>query len=141
VRLRGPWSGTLAVLPAVWGRDQLDGPETFRSASAQNRPRLRRCPARSDRPQPFSPWSDALSYLLRKEGFEVATCPTGRDALAAFDRHGADLVVLDLMLPGSPGTEVCQRLRERSSVPVIMLSAKDTEVDKAIGLELVPMTM
>jgi two-component system, OmpR family, response regulator RegX3 len=80
--------------------------------------------------------SDALSYLLRKQGFEVATCPTGHDALDAFGQHGADLVLLDLMLPGALGTEVCQRLRERSSVPVIILSAKDTEADKAIGLEL-----
>ena len=80
--------------------------------------------------------SDALSYLLRKEGFEVAVCLTGPDALAAFDRHGADLVLLDLMLPGPPGTEVCQSLRQRSDVPVIMLTAKDTEVDKAVGLEL-----
>jgi len=81
-------------------------------------------------------FSDALSYMLRKEGFEVAICPTGPDALAAFDRDGADLVLLDLMLPGPPGTEVCQSLRERSDVPVIMLSARDTEVDKAVGLEL-----
>jgi len=81
-------------------------------------------------------FSDALSYMLRKEGFEVAVCPTGPDALAAFDRDGADLVLLDLMLPGPPGTEVCQSLRERSDVPVIMLSARDTEVDKAVGLEL-----
>ena len=80
--------------------------------------------------------SDALSYLLRKEGFEVAVCPTGPDALAAFDRHGADLVLLDLMLPGPPGTDVCQSLRQRSDVPVIMLTAKDTEVDQAVGLEL-----
>ena len=80
--------------------------------------------------------SDALSYMLRKEGFEVAVCPTGPEALAAFDRNGADLVLLDLMLPGPPGTEVCQSLRERSDVPVIMLTAKDTEVDKAVGLEL-----
>ena len=80
--------------------------------------------------------SDALSYLLRKEGFEVAVCLTGPDALAAFDRRGADLVLLDLMLPGPPGTEVCQSLRQRSDVPVIMLTAKDTEVDKAVGLEL-----
>ena len=80
--------------------------------------------------------SDALAYMLRKEGFEVAVCPTGPDALAAFDRNGADLVLLDLMLPGPPGTEVCQSLRERSDVPVIMLTAKDTEVDKAVGLEL-----
>ena len=80
--------------------------------------------------------SDALAYMLRKEGFEVAVCPTGPDALAAFDRDGADLVLLDLMLPGPPGTEVCQSLRERSNVPVIMLTAKDTEVDRAVGLEL-----
>src|SRR5262249_52022988 len=81
-------------------------------------------------------FSDALAYRLRKEGFEVAVCPTGPDALAAFDRDGADLVLLDLMLPGPPGTEVCRSLRERSDVPVIMLSAKDTEIDKAVGLEL-----
>ena len=80
--------------------------------------------------------SDALAYMLRKEGFEVAVCPTGPEALAAFDRNGADLVLLDLMLPGPPGTEVCQSLRERSDVPVIMLTAKDTEVDRAVGLEL-----
>ena len=80
--------------------------------------------------------SDALSYLLRKEGFEVAVCPTGPDALEAFDRDGADLVLLDLMLPGPPGTEVCQSLRERSDVPVIMLTARDSEVDRAVGLGL-----
>ncbi len=80
--------------------------------------------------------SDALAYMLRKEGFEVAVCPTGPDALEAFDRDGADLVLLDLMLPGPAGTEVCRSLRERSDVPVIMLTAKDTEVDKAVGLEL-----
>jgi two-component system, OmpR family, response regulator RegX3 len=81
-------------------------------------------------------FSDALSYMLRKEGFEVAVCPTGPDALEAFDRYGADLVLLDLMLPGPGGTEVCQSLRERSDVPVIMLSARDTEMDKTVGLEL-----
>ncbi len=81
-------------------------------------------------------FSDALSYRLRKEGFEVAVCPTGPDALVAFDRDGADLVLLDLMLPGPPGTEVCRSLRERSDVPVIMLTARDTEVDRAVGLEL-----
>ena len=80
--------------------------------------------------------SDALAYMLRKEGFEVAVCATGPDALEVFDRHGADLVLLDLMLPGPAGTEVCRSLRERSDVPVIMLTAKDTEVDKAVGLEL-----
>jgi two-component system, OmpR family, response regulator RegX3 len=80
--------------------------------------------------------SDALAYMLRKEGFEVAVCPTGPDALEAFDRNGADLVLLDLMLPGPAGTEICQSLRQRSNVPVIMLTAKDTEVDRAVGLGL-----
>ena len=81
-------------------------------------------------------FSDALSYLLRKEGFDVAVCSTGPDALDTFDRTGADLVLLDLMLPGPGGTEVCQSLRLRSDVPVIMLSAKDGEVNKEVGLEL-----
>jgi two-component system, OmpR family, response regulator RegX3 len=81
-------------------------------------------------------FSDALAYLLRKEGFEVAVCPTGPDALDMFDRNGADLVLLDLMLSGPRGTEVCQSLRRRSNVPVIMLSARDTEVDRAVGLEV-----
>ncbi|HET9897893.1 MAG TPA: response regulator transcription factor [Streptosporangiaceae bacterium] len=81
-------------------------------------------------------FSDALSYMLRKEGFEVAVCPTGPAALDTFDRTGADLVLLDLMLPGLPGSEVCRALRERSSVPVIMLTAKDSEIDKVVGLEL-----
>ena len=80
--------------------------------------------------------SDALSYLLRKEGFQVAICPTGPDALEAFDRHGADLVLLDLILPGPSGGDVCRSLRQRSNVPVIMLTAKDSEVDRAVGLEL-----
>ena len=80
--------------------------------------------------------SEALSYLLRKEGFDVAVCPTGPDALDAFDRTGADLVLLDLTLPGPPGTEVCQGLRQRSDVPVIMLSARDTEVDRVVSLGL-----
>jgi two-component system response regulator RegX3 len=79
---------------------------------------------------------DALSYMLRKEGFEVQLADTGNAALEAFDRHGADLVLLDLMLPGLSGTEVCRALRARSSVPVIMLTAKDSEVDKVVGLEL-----
>src|SRR5689334_7384490 len=74
--------------------------------------------------------------MLRKEGFEVAVCATGPDALETFDRTGADLVLLDLMLPGLPGSEVCRSLRERSSVPVIMLTAKDSEIDKVVGLEM-----
>jgi two-component system response regulator RegX3 len=81
-------------------------------------------------------FSDAISYLLRKEGFEVAVCSTGPDALDTFDRTGADLVLLDLMLPGLPGSEVCRSLREKSNVPVIMLTAKDSEIDKVVGLEL-----
>jgi two-component system response regulator RegX3 len=80
--------------------------------------------------------SDPLSYMLKKEGFEVAVAGTGPEALEQFDRHGADLVLLDLMLPGLSGTEVCRALRARSNVPVIMLTAKDSEVDKVVGLEL-----
>jgi len=81
-------------------------------------------------------FSDALSYMLRKEGFEVSVAATGPEALDTFDRNGADLVLLDLMLPGLPGTEVCRTLRQRSKVPVIMLTAKDSEIDKVVGLEL-----
>jgi len=81
-------------------------------------------------------YSDALAYVLRKEGFEVAIAQTGPEALADFERHGADIVLLDLMLPGLPGTEVCRQLRQVSNVPVIMVSAKDAEVDKVVGLEL-----
>ena len=81
-------------------------------------------------------YSDALAYMLRKEGFEVAIASTGPEALAEFDRAGADIVLLDLMLPGLPGTEVCRQIRQTSNVPVIMVSAKDEEVDKVVGLEL-----
>ena len=80
--------------------------------------------------------SDPLSYLLRQEGFEVAVAATGPDGLAEFDRGGADIVLLDLMLPGLSGTEVCRALRAKSSVPVIMLTARDSEIDKVVGLEL-----
>jgi two-component system, OmpR family, response regulator RegX3 len=79
---------------------------------------------------------DALSYMLRREGFEVDLAETGPAALAQFERHGADLVLLDLMLPGLSGTEVFRTLRAGSGVPVIMLTAKDGEVDKVVGLEL-----
>ncbi|MGO0575436.1 response regulator [Ornithinimicrobium panacihumi] len=81
-------------------------------------------------------FSDPLSYLLRKEGYDVAVAETGPDALTEFDRNGADLVLLDLMLPGLSGVDVCRALRQRSSVPVIMLTAKDSEVDKVVGLEI-----
>ncbi len=81
-------------------------------------------------------YSDALAYMLRKEGYEVAIAADGHSALTEFDRFGADIVLLDLMLPGLPGTEVCRQIRQTSSVPVIMVSAKDDEVDKVVGLEL-----
>ena len=80
--------------------------------------------------------SDALSYLLRKEGYDVTVAADGDTALTEFDRSGHDLVLLDLMLPGMSGTEVCKALRTRSNVPVIMVTAKDSEVDKVVGLEL-----
>ena len=79
--------------------------------------------------------SDPLSYLLGKEGFEVAVVDNGVDAVAEFDRSGADLMLLDLMLPGLSGTEVCRQVRQRSSVPIIMLTAKDAEIDKVVGDE------
>ena len=81
-------------------------------------------------------FSDALSFMLRREGYEVGVAADGASALDEFDRHGADLVLLDLMLPGISGTEVCRTLRQRSTVPIIMVTAKDGEVDKVVGLEL-----
>ncbi len=81
-------------------------------------------------------FSDALSYMLRREGYDTVVAATGTDALAEFDRAGADIVLLDLMLPGLSGTEVCRALRARSSVPVIMLTARDSEIDKVVGLEI-----
>jgi len=81
-------------------------------------------------------FSDPLSYLLKKEGYDVAVAETGPEALAEFDKSGADLVLLDLMLPGLSGVDVCRALRQRSSVPVIMLTAKDSEIDKVVGLEI-----
>ena len=81
-------------------------------------------------------YRDPLSYLLRKEGYVVSLAATGPEALAEFDRGGADLVLLDLMLPGISGTEVCRQLRQRGNVPVIMLTAKDSEIDKVVGLEI-----
>jgi two-component system response regulator RegX3 len=81
-------------------------------------------------------FSEALSYVLTKEGYQVTVADTGDGAIKAFDKEGADLVLLDLMLPGLSGTEVCRQLRTRSQVPIIMLTAKDSEVDKVVGLEL-----
>ncbi len=81
-------------------------------------------------------FSDALSYMLRREGYEVEVAATGSEGITAFERSGADLVLLDLMLPGISGTEVCRTLRSRSSVPIIMVTARDSEVDKVVGLEI-----
>jgi len=80
--------------------------------------------------------AEPLAFLLQKEGFTVAIATNGNDALAEFDRNGADIVLLDLMLPGMSGTEVCKALRTRSAVPVIMVTARDAEIDKVVGLEL-----
>ena len=81
-------------------------------------------------------FSDPLSYMLRKEGFEVAVAATGTGALTEFDRNGADIVLLDLMLPEMSGTEVCRQLRQKSAVPIIMVTARDSEIDKVVGLEI-----
>jgi two-component system response regulator RegX3 len=81
-------------------------------------------------------FADPLAFLLRKEGFTTAVAATGQDALDEFDRNGADIVLLDLMLPGMSGTDVCKALRTRSAVPVIMVTARDSEIDKVVGLEL-----
>jgi two-component system, OmpR family, response regulator RegX3 len=80
--------------------------------------------------------SDPLAYLLGREGYETVVADDGPAALAEFERTPVDLVLLDLMLPGLPGTEVCRVIRQRSSVPIIMLTAKDSEVDIVVGLEL-----
>ena len=80
--------------------------------------------------------ADPLAFLLRKEGFEATVVADGPSALAEFERAGADIVLLDLMLPGMSGTDVCKQLRSRSSVPVIMVTARDSEIDKVVGLEL-----
>jgi two-component system response regulator RegX3 len=80
--------------------------------------------------------SEPLQYLLEREGYETTVAADGPAALAEFERAGADLVLLDLMLPGLPGTEVCREIRQSSAVPIIMLTAKDSEVDIVVGLEL-----
>ncbi|MCW0213838.1 MAG: response regulator transcription factor [Pseudonocardia sp.] len=81
-------------------------------------------------------FADPLAFLLRREGFTTAVALTGQQALEEFDRNGADIVLLDLMLPGMSGTDVCKALRTRSAVPVIMVTARDSEIDKVVGLEL-----
>ncbi|MGI9198537.1 MAG: response regulator transcription factor, partial [Candidatus Nanopelagicaceae bacterium] len=81
-------------------------------------------------------FAEPLAYLLGREGYEVEIAADGNEAIAKFDKSGADLVLLDLMLPGINGTEVCRQIRTTSNVPIIMLTAKDDEVDKVVGLEL-----
>jgi two-component system, OmpR family, response regulator RegX3 len=83
-----------------------------------------------------SSFSDALSFLLGKEGYEVDVAETGTDAIKKFSENGADLVLLDLMIPEISGVEVCKTIRTSSQVPIIMLTAKDSEIDKVVGLEL-----
>lgn len=81
-------------------------------------------------------YSEPLAYMLKKEGYDAVVAATGTDGLEEFERSGADLVLLDVMLPGMSGVDVCRQLRTRSSVPIIMLTAKDSEIDKVLGLEL-----
>ncbi|MBM7052248.1 MULTISPECIES: response regulator transcription factor [unclassified Rothia (in: high G+C Gram-positive bacteria)] len=80
--------------------------------------------------------SEPLAFLLGREGFEVQVIDNGIDAVTEFERNGADLVLLDVMLPGQSGMEVCKQIRFTSTVPIIMLTAKDSEIDKVVGLEL-----
>lgn len=81
-------------------------------------------------------YREPLTYQLKREGYEVDAVTNGPDALVAYDFQKPDLVLLDLMLPGLSGTEVCRELRKRGDVPVIMLTAKDSEIDKIVGLEI-----
>ena len=81
-------------------------------------------------------FSEALAFLLEKEGFQITVAENGREALEKFDEKGADLILLDLMIPEVSGTEVCRIIRSKSQVPIIMLTAKDAEIDKVVGLEL-----
>mgnify|MGYP003335648615 CR=1 FL=1 len=81
-------------------------------------------------------FSEALEFLLGKEGFSVMTAATGTEALRKFEQGGIDLILLDLMIPEVSGTEVCRQIRAKSKVPIIMLTAKDSEVDKVVGLEI-----
>nr|WP_281373585.1 response regulator transcription factor [Haloechinothrix aidingensis] len=81
-------------------------------------------------------FAEPLAFMLRKEGFTAAVATEGKQALDEFDRNGADIVLLDLMLPGMSGTDVCKQLRQRAAVPVIMVTARDSEIDKVVGLEI-----
>lgn len=79
---------------------------------------------------------EPLVYLLEKEGYEVIEAEDGNQAVETFKRHNPDLILLDLMLPGISGNEVCRIIRQESQVPIIMITAKDTEIDKVVGLEI-----
>jgi len=79
---------------------------------------------------------EGVSFILSNEGYEVIDAADGNDAIIKFEREGADLVLLDVMLPGLSGLEVCKKLRTLTKVPIIMLTAKDTELDKVLGLEI-----
>ncbi len=79
---------------------------------------------------------DALKFMLSREGFDVTLASNGAEGMKLFDSINPDLVLLDLMLPEVSGTEVCKYIRSKSNTPVIMLTAKDTEIDKVVGLEL-----
>ena len=81
-------------------------------------------------------FSDALAYLLKKESYEVQVAVNGKDAIESFNSFSPDLILLDLMIPEVSGTEVCRVIRSTSQVPIIMLTAKDSEIDKVVGLEL-----
>lgn len=81
-------------------------------------------------------FSEALSFLLEKEGFETRVAETGKQGIEAFNSEQFDLVLLDLMIPEISGIDVCRTIRTSSNIPIIMLTAKDSEVDKVVGLEL-----
>jgi two-component system, OmpR family, response regulator RegX3 len=79
---------------------------------------------------------DSVTYALEREGFAVSAVADGEAALELASKEPFDAVVLDVMLPGLPGTEVCRRLRRESSIPIVMLTAKTAELDRVVGLEL-----
>ena len=81
-------------------------------------------------------YRDTLAFNLRRDGYDVVAVADGREAVDVFERVQPDIVLLDLMLPGLSGTEVCRQIRQKSTVPVIMLTAKDSEIDKVVGLEI-----
>lgn len=81
-------------------------------------------------------YRDSLRHIFEREGFRVTLAETGKQGIDAFERHGADIVLLDLMLPEVSGTEVFRTIRAQSTVPIIMVTARDDQIDRIIGLEL-----